>query len=273
MGRKIPGKKHRGVRDPEKQAAERFNKIKDKINAPPTNSENQEIPKSLQRIIDLKNRTKKVENLTVNKKINSQDLLMKMKVFSQEIKRSLKEGLKSLCQRYAKNVVKEVAFEEKYGVELKKNEAGEVEDVVKRPKDELETFLKKIKKEKKQTKQQRKKSKQKDAIPKLTKSQKWQLKKKEKKSKKRSKTVDEFETYKDQVKFGEIVHAPPSLPAPRKVEKSQNAPRPGKKNLLLKSITQKENVQSNKSKEKLHKTLNKTIDKNGKKGKDCPTPY
>ncbi|KAJ8959027.1 hypothetical protein NQ318_022281 [Aromia moschata] len=109
---------------------------------------------------------------------------------------------------------------------------------------------------------------QKDDTPKLTKSQKWQLKKKEKKMKKSSK-VNEFEKYQDQVKFGEIVHAPPTLVAPKKVEKSQNAPRPGKKNLLLKSIIDKENASSRrppiKNGDVLHKTLHKGIDKKRKK--------
>lgn len=55
--------------------------------------------------------------------------------------------------------------------------------------------------------------------PRLTKSQKWQKKKKEKKLKKKLNNVDEFEHYKDSVKFGEIVHAPPTLIAPKRVQK------------------------------------------------------
>lgn len=103
-------------------------------------------------------------------------------------------------------------------------------DVVKRPKDELELIIKKIKKEKKEKKMKKKKLKDnkdggKDDLPRLTKSQKWALKKKQKKLKKKSQNFDEFQNYKDEVKFGETVHAPPTLVTPRKVEKSQSAPR------------------------------------------------
>jgi hypothetical protein len=59
MGRKIPGRKHRGVRDPEKQQAERLRRIKDKIDAPPTNPDEQQIPKSAQRIAELRAKVKK----------------------------------------------------------------------------------------------------------------------------------------------------------------------------------------------------------------------
>lgn len=37
--------------------------------------------------------------------------------------------------------------------------------------------------------------------------------------------VDEFKQYKDEVKFGEIAHVPPSLVAPRRVEKHETVPR------------------------------------------------
>ncbi|KAI8436382.1 hypothetical protein MSG28_004403 [Choristoneura fumiferana] len=50
MGRKIPAKKHRGVKDPAKQHAQRFQSIKDKINAPPTDPDEQPVPRSLLRL-------------------------------------------------------------------------------------------------------------------------------------------------------------------------------------------------------------------------------
>lgn len=76
------------------------------------------------------------------------------------------------------------------------------------------------------------KTENKNEGPRLTKSQKWSLKKKLKKMKKKSQTTDDFQQYKDEVKFGETVHAPPTLVTPRRVEKSQNAPRVSRKSLF-----------------------------------------
>lgn len=85
-------------------------------------------------------------------------------------------------------------------------------------------MLKNIRKQKKEGKQNKKK-KTENKGPRLTKSQKWALKKKEKKLKKKSQNIDDFQKYKDEIRFGETVHAPPTLVAPRKVVKSQNAAR------------------------------------------------
>lgn len=83
-------------------------------------------------------------------------------------------------------------------------------------------MINKAKKEKGDKK--KKKKKKTDDGPKLTKSQKWQKKKDEKKKKNQEKIRD-FDDYKDEVKFGEIAHAPPTLVAPRKVEKRTSAAR------------------------------------------------
>lgn len=90
--------------------------------------------------------------------------------------------------------------------------------VVKRPKDELELLIKKVKKEKTQKKLKKKKNVETNSL-RLTKSQKWQKKKKEKKLKKKLENVDEFKQPKDTIKFGEVAHAPPTLVAPKKVQK------------------------------------------------------
>ncbi|KAF6198467.1 hypothetical protein GE061_008215 [Apolygus lucorum] len=47
MGRKIPGKKHHGVKDPFIQKLRRELTLQDKVNAPPTKLDYQEIPKSV----------------------------------------------------------------------------------------------------------------------------------------------------------------------------------------------------------------------------------
>lgn len=88
-------------------------------------------------------------------------------------------------------------------------------DVVKRKKDELEEFAAQNKKQKK--------GKKKTNKPTLTKSQKRQLKLKERKEKKL--LAQDIEVTRDEVKFGEIVHAPPTLSFPRKAAKLDGAPR------------------------------------------------
>nr|CAH7728059.1 unnamed protein product [Callosobruchus chinensis] len=272
MGRKIPGRKHRGVKDPDKQAAERFLRIKDKINVPPSNPDEQETPKSLLRIIDLKNKTKNGEFNKKRKKKNRQNQESKYNpenpapIFTQrpgETDRDFLRRMNYACM----TVTREAAFEDKYRVEIKRNEDGKVEAVVKRPKDEIEIMLKKIRREKKEKKTKKKsKSKKEDMTPRLTKSQKWQLKKKEKKLKKQRGNIDEFQNAKDIVKFGETVHAPPTLSAPKKASKDENVHRPGKRTLILKSMLEgnKQDKSSQKSDQQL-KTSNKVIDKKGKR--------
>ncbi|CAG9827684.1 unnamed protein product [Diabrotica balteata] len=303
MGRKIPGRKHRGVRDPEKQAAVRFESIKNKINAPPTNPDHQEVSKTLQRIIDLKNKTKSGELFKRNKQLkveennNGNNEKPKFKEKNNGNKKSKKpferipeKPVRKFVQlpgesdrafvhrmnRICTETVKEAEFEDKYGVDIKRNEDGEVEEVVKRQKDELELLLKKVKKKKqkeeKDGKKKKKKKKDKPEAPRLSKWQKRKKKLDEKQQRKELVNVDEFKEYKDHVKFGEIAHAPPSLIAPRRAEKLQSAPRPGNKNLLLKSVINKSpeegTVELKKNRDSINKT-SKVIDKKGKR-KELP---
>nr|CAI5834938.1 unnamed protein product [Callosobruchus analis] len=273
MGRKIPGRKHRGIKDPDKQAAERFSRIKDKINVPPANPDVQETPKSLLRIIDLKTKTKNGEFNKKRKKKNKQNQESNKynpenptPIFTQRPGESNRDFVRRM--NYAcMTVTREAAFEDKYGVEIKRNEDGEIEAVVKRPKDELEIMLKKIRKEKKEKKTKKKaKGNKEDTTPRLTKSQKWQLKKKEKKLKKQKGNIDEFQNARDSVKFGETVHAPPSLIAPKKANKDdENVHRPGKRSLLLKSMLEGRKKESCQTLDHLRKTSNKVIDKKGKR--------
>ncbi|XP_056644374.1 DNA ligase 1 [Diorhabda sublineata] len=288
MGRKIPGRKHRGIRDPEKQAAVRFESIKNKVNAPPSNPEHQEVSKSLQRIIDLKNKTKTGEIFTkrnkkrtgtnLKKNINSDKFspskpekpARNFVQFPDETDREFVRRMNRICME----TVKEAKFEEKYGVEIKRNEQGKVE-VVKRKKDELELLYNKEKKRKlKEEKglKKKKKSKDKTETVKLSKWQKRNKKLKEKKGKRGIENIDEFKEYKDPVKFGEIVHAPPTLIKPKKAEKILTVPRPGNKSLLLKSVLNNSSSQINQSKnikDNSHKTSHKVIDKKGKR-KELP---
>lgn len=97
---------------------------------------------------------------------------------------------------------------------------------MKRKKSELDEYLEKKRKEDKvEKKGGKKKKKMASNEPRLTKSQKWQKKLNERKQRAAMSNIDEFNDFKDNVKFGEVVHAPPTLKAPRKVEQLKNAPR------------------------------------------------
>ncbi|XP_030035656.1 UPF0653 protein C607.02c [Manduca sexta] len=66
MGRKIPAKKHRGVKDPLVQQARRLQSLKSKINAPPNDPDDQPVPRSLTRLFEFQNKHK--EDKTHKKK-------------------------------------------------------------------------------------------------------------------------------------------------------------------------------------------------------------
>ncbi|XP_045771333.1 uncharacterized protein LOC123871527 isoform X2 [Maniola jurtina] len=72
MGRKIPAKKHRGVKDPLVQQARRLQSLKGKINAPPKDPDDQPVPKTLTRLFAFQNRDKTIKKKT-NKKLLSAD--------------------------------------------------------------------------------------------------------------------------------------------------------------------------------------------------------
>ncbi|XP_071107269.1 coiled-coil domain-containing protein 137-like isoform X2 [Haliotis cracherodii] len=68
-------------------------------------------------------------------------------------------------------------------------------------------------------------------------SKEHKQKHKEKKKEKDREKERDFSQFKDEVQFGEVVHAPPTLSVlPRKAHTEQGVPRPGKKSLLLKDI-------------------------------------
>lgn len=194
--------------------------MKDKINAPPTNPDEQYIPKSLSRIIDLKEKTKSGV-FTKKKKQVLKDVDLKSNN-KQEFVQRRGESDKSLLRRVelaCESAIQEAAFEKKYGVEIKKNpETGKVVDIVKRKKDEIDVLMRKARKEK--LKPAKKIVKKIITEPRLTKAEKRKRKLKEKKEKKLQGEVNDFDKYKDNVKFGEIVHAPPNLVLPKKGAKT-----------------------------------------------------
>lgn len=144
MGRKIPGKKHRGVKDPEKQQLIRLKRyffttilivlfstfssccsLKRKINAPPTDPDHQELPKSISRIAELKESLKNKGKAKYHELANKVKR-KKAKQFEQFKGESDKHFLFRI-QQACDTVIREKAFENKYGVEIKRNpNTGEV---------------------------------------------------------------------------------------------------------------------------------------------------
>lgn len=131
----------------------------------------------------------------------------------------------------------------------------QIEDVVKADKDELLEYVKKARKDKKP-----KKKKRANVAPKLTKSEKRKLKLMEKKQRKENDNID-FETRKDEIKFGETVHEPPTLILPRHADKI-NKKSPGEKELIMKQMLSKK---SKGSRLKKAKEVNKVIDRKSKR--------
>ncbi|XP_076391266.1 coiled-coil domain-containing protein 137 [Megachile rotundata] len=276
MGRKIPGKKHRGVKDPFKQLAKRQAELETKINAPPKDADDQAIPKSLERIVKLKEAVKsgKITKIKKRKRKKNNVLISvgaqkskplhpkakpdKVVPLFQQKPGETEEQFLHRVERDTHAFLKETQFEKKYGVLVNRNpETGNIEGVTKVAKDELDNIEKLTAKDK-GTKKKKKKSIDK---PKMTKGQKRKEKLKLKKEKRKEEEVEEFENLKDQVQFGEIVHEPPQIKIGPKWANSVNNAKPGKKDLLLHSVL-------NKSKEsKINSKNIVSMDRTGKRKK------
>lgn len=199
-----------------------------KINAPPKNIDDQDIPKSLERVIKLKNavksgalvQKKKKKRRSGNKLITlgaEQNFKPHPKskpekvvpIFNQKPNES-QHHFWARVNRETTNFLNETKFETKYGVEVKRNaETGDIEGLTKKPKTDLDQ----VEKLKAKAKNINKKKKKVVGEPKvkLSKSQKKKEKLLQKQERKHQDDVDEFKTFKDKVEFGEIVHAPPEL--------------------------------------------------------------
>lgn len=276
MGRKIPGKKHRGVKDPEKQRAKRLAELETKINAPPKDVKEQAIPRSLENVIRLKEAVKagKIGKVRKVKKKKSKKLICvggekprslhpkskpekSVPIFQQKPGESNNHFLYRVNQE-THAFINETTFEKKYGVIVDRNpETGEVEGLSKCPKDELDE-LERLKGKHKNIKK-KKKIKDSEGDMNLSKSQKRKQKLQMKKKKKEEDSVDHFKTFQDQVKFGETVHAPPQLNVRPKKANIDSITKPGKKNLLLCSLLTKSDSSNNNS------TKSNSIDRSGKR--------
>ncbi|XP_077294080.1 uncharacterized protein LOC143916729 isoform X2 [Arctopsyche grandis] len=230
MGRKIPGKKHRGVKDPYKQRAERLAALKSKVNKTPVHPDEQPIPKSLVRLMSwkTKNLPKKLKD-TVDPKS------------SKSVKRNIRTKVVGRTEKNVSNPLKKL---QKLDGESKKSFNARINDALKTLKKDttFDDIINDIPKDRKrkstdtETFPRRKKRKVDKNEVKLSKSQKRTQREKVKKEEiKENKAFDElFLIQRDNIKFGEVVHEPPSLKIkPRKAEVIDGAPRPARKDLLL----------------------------------------
>ncbi|KAG8330331.1 coiled-coil domain-containing protein 137-like [Homalodisca vitripennis] len=258
MGRRIPGKKHKGVKDPIAQKELREEALKHCINAPPKDIDVQEIPKSLERLIKLKQMTKegmfnKVKKKNKKKNTNLMDtskLAVKEKVLpgmtrpDRELpvlvqKRGEPDKVFLNRVRLATNsFIKEVNFEVKHNMKMKRDKkTGEVtfEKVELDPIEKM--FQKKIlATEKRKHKKNRKDVAEQEGLSKTARRRmKLQARRAEQELPEKEVTrEDDFSKLQDKVEFNEVVHRPPQLTAlPRKAVAADSARRPGSKPGLL----------------------------------------
>ena len=228
MGRKIPAKKHHGVKDPEKQAERRHAKIKLKINEAPTNIDDQEIPKKLKdlfqkkkfkkvKLIDDEPQPKAKGESSEANKFRPQRPIKKIPKF-ERIPGETDRDFLWRTELTTRNYLKKARFEDKYDVDVETNDkTGEV-DIKKREKKLIDTSVKidpKNKWEKKKLKKLEKLQNEREERKKL-KKEKFKMRKLHKKNK--GKKQDDFSVLKqDKVEFGDVVEQPPTLTAkPRK---------------------------------------------------------
>lgn len=238
MGRKIPGKKCKRVKDPEKQRAARLENLKDKINLDPAFPDEQEIPHNLKHLIYLKEKAKGNQLKHVKKRRKNKELINGNRLFGEEVdlpgmtkpvrpvpnfnqrKGEAEHHFLHRIERLCQNVVNESKFEKKFGVEVCRNsETGAIE--VKKCSD-LERGKKKKKSSSSNEKNNINRAKYKKAVKQLSKLERRE---------------SDFGHLNDEVKFGEVVHQPPSLKVlPRKASANSSERKPGQKDLILKRL-------------------------------------
>ncbi|XP_064538343.1 uncharacterized protein LOC135428340 [Drosophila montana] len=255
--RKIPVRKHHGIRDPLKQIEQKEKKLANVINNPPTQNEEQRAShnfKQFKRIADAAKAGKKIKIGSIG--IEDKPKVPKTKktqtaAASGQKSTKIKQFDNETDDEYLRRVnritsasVREAQYEAKYGVNVIRNPTtGEI-TVQKRPKNEIDELLKQKQKERHNLKNGRRKPNQVVKPGMDAKTRKELIKRafKEAEEEKEQEDTPLPEYKRDVFKFGEIVHAPPSLKTlPRKASKTETVPRPGRKsNLLLKSLLDKE---------------------------------
>ncbi|XP_017030190.1 uncharacterized protein [Drosophila kikkawai] len=257
--RKIPVRKHHGIRDPLKQIEQKEKKLSKVTNNPPERKDEQQVSfkfRQFKRLADATKSGKKVKLGVIGKEdIPKSSLGAKTSggsISAKEVK-NIKQFANETDEDYLRRVnritsasVREAQYEAKYGVNVIRNpKTGEI-TVQKRPKNEIDELLKQKQKERRTAAGKNGRRKANNAPQKTTmdaKTSRELIKRAFKEAKdevdsENEKSAPPAEYKRDVFAFGEIVHAPPSLKTlPRKAPKNETVPRPGRKsNLLLKSM-------------------------------------
>ncbi|XP_012160518.1 coiled-coil domain-containing protein 137 [Ceratitis capitata] len=237
--RKIPARKHHGVRDPLKQLEEKEKRLSKVTNNPPERDHQQVSFKftQLKKLIDDAKAGKKLKRIHKGQEDKPKDKVTHTKKVGhiQQLKEETDEDYLKRVNRITSQSLREAQYEAKYGVNVIRNpKTGEI-SLSKKPKNEIDELIKERKKNRGKGKKTINAGKPLDPV--VARDLIKQAIKEDKEEK--SNEHLDFEEYKqDYVRFGEVVHAPPTLSTlPRKAQKSETVPRPGKKsNLLLKSL-------------------------------------
>eukprot|EP00092_Neocalanus_flemingeri_P041802 GFUD01045530.1.p1 GENE.GFUD01045530.1~~GFUD01045530.1.p1 ORF type:complete len:296 (-),score=105.52 GFUD01045530.1:5-892(-) len=256
MGRKIKGKKHHGVKDPEVQKKNREAKFKSKINQRPDKDDFQAIPKSLKYLMKVKEEVKSgTYNPNPNKKEkphknpDHKGLLDSTKFLSQEgpKQKGMNKPLKPIpvfkqnpgehnraffyrMDQSIQSMKKRALFEDKYKVDVQMDKETGQSRVVEREKDEVDLEIEKKRDAKLAKKGIVRKSKEEKRV-----ARREREKSRKNKGKKSDESLD-FNDFQDNVEFGETVDAPPTLQFKKFMKNASSKPgaKEGKSELLLK---------------------------------------
>lgn len=254
MGKKIPKKKHRGVKDPYKQQEERLNKIKNKLNAKPENIEAQEIPRRLQTIAKFNRRISK-KGVTVQKKkkilkdktlidgrryVDHEKEEMGMTrptklvpLLQQHPKENYKKFLKRV-DRVTSEIMKEAAFENKFKVEVRRNEQGQVVSV--QHQEKIDPLLSDKQKKELADREEKKKAARRERDQ--------RRRGKKRKNDDDGDDDDEFSYYQDKFEFGEVVYEPPTLDTEKLTKKIERDGVKPKSFLFMEKLKKKQDESS-----------------------------
>jgi len=215
MGRKIPGCKHHGTKDPDKQRRQREEKIKNKINQRPKDIDSQEMPRKMRELFNPvitkkkkhpKNRNKD-ELKSTAKFINREQQplqrgmdkpLRPIPVFNQNPGESKNNFYRRMHQTIV-SMRNQRDYEEKYKVKVVQDEHGN---------SKLEDAEPDILDEGGDNNKNKNKKKKKDNVDKVKRIGKKERRRQKLKGNSGEKDFDDF---KDVAEFGEVVHAPPKL--------------------------------------------------------------
>ncbi|KAJ8728470.1 hypothetical protein PYW08_016855 [Mythimna loreyi] len=231
MGRKIPAKKHRGVKDPLVQQAKRLASLKGKINAPPKDPDEQPVPKSLTRLFAFRDRDYK-QSITKKKHPTTRQQLQNHGRSAGGPAHNPVASLRKLPGESGRGFSLRINS----AVKALHNPAEELHYPLDIEAEDEKGFRMNELRERRARKRRRAAQAAQGGEPgepALTRTQKLALKKKAKRMRASEAGSARREVQYERVAFGDVAHAPPALP-PR--ARAAGAARPGRRDLLLSSL-------------------------------------